>query len=103
MSEKYSYRLSDFLTTSQHRGFNMQTWQIQEAKSHFSAVVDCAISQGAQLVTRRGNNVAVIMSVKDYEQLSGEKGNLMDVLMNAPKGETLSIERSNEVIRDILL
>lgn len=81
----------------------MQTWPIQQAKSHFSTVIDCALTQGAQLLTRSGNEVAVIMSVKDYEQLSGEKGNLMDLLMNAPKGDALSIERSNEAIRDIVL
>lgn len=81
----------------------MQTWQIQEAKSHFSEVVDLAITQGAQLVTRRGNEVAVILSVKDYEQISGKKSNLLDTLINAPKGEALNIERSNEFIRDIAL
>jgi prevent-host-death family protein len=81
----------------------MQTWQIQEAKSHFSAVIDCAIAQGAQLVTRRGQNVAIILSVKDYEQMSGNKSNLMNVLMNAPKGDVLTIERANEGVRDIVL
>lgn len=81
----------------------MQTWQIQEAKSHFSAVIDCAITQGAQLVTRRGQDVAVILSVKDYEQMSGRKSNLMDVLMNAPKGEELTIDRFDETVRDLLL
>ncbi len=81
----------------------MQTWQIQEAKSHFSEVVDLAITQGAQLVTRRGNEVAVILSVKDYEQISGKKSNLLDTLLNAPKGEDLNIARSNESIRDIVL
>lgn len=79
----------------------MQSWQIQEAKSHFSAVVDLAITQGVQLVTRRGNTVAVIMSVKDYEQMSGKKSNLMAVLMNASKGEALIIERSDDPVRDI--
>lgn len=72
----------------------MQTWQIQEAKSHFSAVIDSAMTQGAQLVTRRGQNVAVILSIKDYEQMSGKKNSLMSLLMNAPKGEALEIDRS---------
>jgi hypothetical protein len=66
-------------------------------------VIDCAIAQGAQLVTRRGQNVAIILSVKDYEQMSGNKSNLMNVLMNAPKGDVLTIERANEGVRDIVL
>ena len=81
----------------------MQTWQIQEAKSHFSEVIDLAINQGAQLVTRRGNEVAVILSLKDYEQMCGKKGNLLATLMNAPRGEALNIARSNEAIRDLAL
>lgn len=81
----------------------MQTWQIQEAKSHFSEVVDLAITQGAQMVTRRGNEVAVILSVKDYEQISGKKSNLLDTLLNAPKSEDLNIARSSESIRDLVL
>ena len=71
----------------------MQTWQIQEAKSHFSMVIDCAMTQGAQLVTRRGQNVAVILSVKDYEQMSGQKSSPISLMMNAPKGEALETDR----------
>ncbi len=70
----------------------MQTWQIQEAKSHFSAVIDCAMTQGAQLVTHRGRNVAIILSVKDYEQMSGQKSSLISLMMNAPKGEALETD-----------
>lgn len=81
----------------------MQTWPIQEAKSHFSAVIDCALTQGAQLVTRRGNEIAVIMSVKDYEHLRGKNNQLIDLLINAPKGDALEIERSNATIRDMVL
>lgn len=81
----------------------MQSWQIQEAKSHFSQVIDLAITQGAQLVTRRGNEVAVVLSLKDYELISGKKNNLLNTLLNAPKGEELNISRSNESIRELPL
>jgi prevent-host-death family protein len=81
----------------------MQTWQIQQAKSHFSEVIDLAITQGAQRVTRHGNEVAVILSLKDYEQISGKNNNLLDTLLNAPKGEDLDIVRSNESMRELAL
>jgi prevent-host-death family protein len=81
----------------------MQTWQIQEAKSHFSEVVDLAITQGAQRVTRRGKEVAVILSLKDYERISGKKNNLLNMLLNAPKGEALNLERSAEPVRELVL
>ncbi|NCN68108.1 MAG: type II toxin-antitoxin system Phd/YefM family antitoxin [Piscirickettsiaceae bacterium CG_4_9_14_3_um_filter_43_564] len=81
----------------------MQTWQIQQAKSHFSEVIDLAITQGAQRVTRRGNEVAVILSLKDYEQINGKNNSLLDTLLNAPKGEDLDIARSRESIRELAL
>lgn len=31
-----------------------KTWQLHDAKNKFSEVVDYAITQGAQIVTRRG-------------------------------------------------
>lgn len=80
-----------------------QKWQIQEAKSKFSQVIDSAISQGAQYVTRRGHKVAVILSVEDYESMKNANNNLLDTLLNAPKGEALIIDRPDEIIRDIEL
>lgn len=80
----------------------MKSWQVQEAKSHFSEVIDLAITQGAQIVTRRGNEVAVILSVEDYEKITG-KNNLLATLMNAPRGEDLNISRNDEPIRELTL
>jgi len=34
----------------------MQTWQLQEAKSRFSELVDLTLKEGPQLVTRRGQD-----------------------------------------------
>ncbi len=81
----------------------MKTWQIQEAKSHFSEVIDQTMTQGAQLITRRGKEVAVILSLKDYEQMQSKSNNLMATLLNAPKGDALEINRSDEPIRDLAL
>ena len=81
----------------------MQTWQIQKAKSHFSEVIDQAMTEGAQLVTRRGNEVAVILSVKEYEQITSKSNNLIATLLNAPKGAELEIVRSDEPIRELTL
>jgi hypothetical protein len=35
----------------------MHTWQPQDAKSRFSEVVDLMLTEGPQLVTRRGSDV----------------------------------------------
>jgi prevent-host-death family protein len=39
------------------------TWQLQEAKSKFSRVVEVALSDGPQVVTRRGTDTVVFCHV----------------------------------------
>ncbi len=79
----------------------MHTWQLQEAKSRFSEVVDLTLTEGPQLVTRRGAEAVVILAAGDYRRLVGDAPNLIDHLLNAPRGEALVITRSNESIRDL--
>lgn len=31
-----------------------KTWTLQDAKNHFDEIVDCALEDGPQTVTRRG-------------------------------------------------
>ena len=81
----------------------MHTWQLQEAKSRFSEVVDLTLKEGPQLVTRRGEEAVVILAAKDYRRLSGQTTNLMDCLLYAPRGEPLVLDRSRESIRDLVL
>lgn len=81
----------------------MHTWQLQEAKSRFSEVVDLTLKEGPQLVTRRGEEAVVILAAIDYRRLSGQTANLMDCLLNAPRGEPLVLDRSRESIRELVL
>ncbi len=45
-------------------------WQLQTAKNKFSEVVEQAIQHGPQVITRRGNEVAVVLSYADYRKLT---------------------------------
>jgi antitoxin Phd len=78
----------------------MHTWQLQDAKSRFSEVVALSVSEGPQMVTRRGEEAVVILSVQEYRSLIGASS-LMKLLLNAPKGEPLDITRSDERVRGI--
>jgi antitoxin Phd len=81
----------------------MHSWQLQDAKSRFSEVVDLTLTEGPQLVTRRGSDAVVILAAEDYRRLVGDAPNLIDHLLNAPRGEALTITRSKEPIRDLEL
>ena len=40
-------------------------WQVQEAKSRFSELLDCAIAHGPQTITRHGKPVARVVSLHE--------------------------------------
>lgn len=48
----------------------MATWQLQEAKARFSELVDQAEKEGAQVITRRGVETAVIVPIIEWKRLS---------------------------------
>ena len=41
------------------------TWQLQEAKNRFSALVDQALEKGTQIVTRHGRPVVKVVPIHD--------------------------------------
>jgi prevent-host-death family protein len=45
-----------------------RTWQLQEAKNRFSEVIRRARNEGPQVITLRGEEVAVLVDVKTYRR-----------------------------------
>jgi len=50
----------------------MTKWQLQDAKSRFSELIDDTLEKGPQVVTRRGVDTAVVVSVDEWKKLKGE-------------------------------
>ena len=46
--------------------WEMDAWKLQDAKARFSEVVDRALRDGPQLVTRHGENAVVIVAYRDF-------------------------------------
>lgn len=77
-------------------------WQLQEAKSKFSEVVDRALAQGVQIVTRRGRNAVVVLPYAEYERLTRQGGSLAQFLLASPlAGSELTIDRDRDLPREI--
>jgi antitoxin Phd len=77
-------------------------WQIQEAKSKFSEVVDRALAQGVQIITRRGRKAVVMIPYVEYERLTQHSGSLAQFLLESPlAGSELNIERDQDLPRDM--
>ena len=68
----------------------MGTWQLQDAKNRFSALVEAALSGEPQEVTRRGKPVVVVFSYDEYQRLQTERDektpSFRDLLLAIPKG-----------------
>lgn len=59
-------------------------WQLQEAKSRLSELVQSAQHCGAQTITRHGKPVAVVLSAQAYSQLQPRR-KIVDVLRACPE------------------
>lgn len=76
----------------------MNSWQLQDAKSHFSQLVELASQGKPQLVTKHGRNKVIILSVEEYEQLTQKKTDhhsFIHALLSAPKAE-LDLTRTEQ-------
>ena len=47
-------------------------WPLQDAKNRFSQLVEQALAEGPQIVTRRGRETAVVLGYDEYLHLTGE-------------------------------
>ncbi len=53
----------------------MNTWQLAKAKRKFSTVIKLALEQGPQLITRRGEKVAVVISYEEFARAKKSQTN----------------------------
>ena len=58
----------------------MKTWPLQDAKNQFSHLVELALTEGPQTVTRHGEPVAVIVAAEEYKRVTRPEGNRAGVL-----------------------
>ena len=58
------------------------SWQLQEAKARFSEFLDQTLKKGPQVVTRRGVETAVLVSIDEWRRLNGSaRPSLKDLLL----------------------
>jgi len=79
------------------------TWQLQRAKQQLSEVVDRAIDEGPQIVTRHGKEVAVVLGLEEYKRLMARRPDFKKFLLETPPLDELPIERSKELPRGVNL
>ena len=48
----------------------MKSWPVQNAKAHFSEMLNACVSEGPQVVTRHGTETAVLVSFTEWQRLN---------------------------------
>jgi prevent-host-death family protein len=77
-----------------------RVWQLQEAKNKFSEVVEEALSQGPQVITRRGVEAVVVLSYAEYRKLLASQKKLSEFFHQSPLvGIDLDLARDRSDVR----
>jgi prevent-host-death family protein len=82
----------------------MASWKIAEAKSRFSELIDRAMREGAQEVTRHGRRAVMVVSAEEWDRKTRHKEGLVQFLERSPlKGSGLEVERLPDQAPDVEL
>jgi prevent-host-death family protein len=77
-------------------------WTVARAKAHLSEVMNRAMSEGPQTITRNGRKAVVVVSAQEWEKKTKRKGSLVEFFANSPLRDVdLDLERSRDGFRPI--
>lgn len=80
------------------------TWSVADAKARLSLLLDQAINDGPQAITRRGREVAIVVSAEEWHRKSCRAGSLAGFLAASPLRDSgIDIERADVPARDVTL
>ena len=74
-------------------------WQVQEAKQRFSELLRTAQTDGPQVVTRHGQEIAVVIDIAEYRHLQGQLVDFKDYLRSGPGFDDLELDRPDDLPR----
>lgn len=75
-------------------------WKIAEAKNKFCEIVNKALLEGPQKITRRRDSV-ILLNEEDYKKLVGQKKTFKQHLLEGPNLEGLDLTRDQSPMRKI--
>jgi prevent-host-death family protein len=81
-----------------------QNWTVVEAKAKFSEIIERALSEGPQTITKRGRTAAIVVGADEWERKTKRAGNLAEFFARSPlRGSGLKVRRSKSPPRKISL
>jgi prevent-host-death family protein len=83
---------------------HVRAWSVVDAKARLSELLDQAISDGPQAITRRGREIAVVVSAEEWRKKTSRVGRLAEFLAGSPlRGSGLDVTRVDFRARDVSL
>ncbi len=78
-------------------------WQLQDAKAHFSELLETTVAEGPQIITKRGVPTAVLVPIEQWCRLSrASKPDLKELfLAPEPRTEDLAVPRRRFRYREV--
>ena len=78
----------------------MTKWQVQEAKARFSEMLEACISDGPQVVTKRGSESAVLVPIAEWRRLQASaRPSLKALLLASEARAVLEVPRRGQARR----
>jgi prevent-host-death family protein len=82
----------------------MPAWTVAAAKAKLSEVIDRALADGPQTITRRGRETVVVVSAEEWQHKTRRSGSLAEFFAESPlRGAPLKIERLKGGVRKVKL
>ena len=78
----------------------MSRWQLQEAKSRLSELIQRAVTHGPQEITLRKLPKVVVLSIETYQKITQPKPSFVDFMRDSPlKGANIKLKRDTSLTR----
>jgi prevent-host-death family protein len=75
----------------------MDSWTVAGAKAKLSEVIDRALADGPQTITRNGRKAVVVVSAEEWDRKTRRVGNLAEFFAQSPlRGSGLKAERMKD-------
>jgi antitoxin Phd len=78
----------------------MHSWPVQDAKARFSEFLDACIELGPQMVTKRGQEAAVLVPVDEWRRLqAAARPSLKELLLSPQARGDLAVPERGKLPR----
>lgn len=77
-------------------------WSVAEAKARLSELIEHVDRDGPQTISRRGKEVAVVVSIEEWHRKSKRSGSLAEFFAESPlRGSDVEVDRDKAPPRDV--